>query len=82
MWEKSDGKGPSSGSNSGGQLNSLHIPNEHTWKDPWSNQGEILGQPRPRGFPQAPDSNPGGSAGILRYIIVFSITMFLFTIYK
>ncbi|XP_055847919.1 maternal protein pumilio isoform X4 [Episyrphus balteatus] len=70
LWEKSDGKGPNGGGVSAGPLNPLHIPGvaDHpVWKDStWSTQGEnILAPPRPRTFPQAPDSNSTGNAGIL-----------------
>lgn len=71
LWEKSDGKGTTSGGVSGGPLNPLHIPGvgDHpVWKDStWSTQGEnILAPPRPRTFPQAPDTNTSSNAGILR----------------
>lgn len=62
LWEKSDGKGASTG----GPLNPLHIGDPHVWKDsPWSTQGETI-LPRPRTFPQAPDTTVSANAGILR----------------
>ncbi|XP_061387987.1 maternal protein pumilio-like, partial [Musca vetustissima] len=65
LWEKSDGKGASSAGVTGGPLNPLHIGDPHVWKDsPWSTQTETI-LPRPRTFPQAPDTTASGNAGIL-----------------